>query len=124
MAEVFSVGGLVTGVLLLLAALVAKLFDGGWRATRAAVEVDEHGPFVRWLGDDGAVHEHGLTTAQFAGIGGEDWATVYFRRGAAHRMRIERNSAPVRVFRLLGGIVTGVGLLALILSFIVMFVAA
>lgn len=123
MAEIFSVGGLVIGVVLLLIALVAKLFDGGWVATRAAVEHDEHGPFVRWIGDDGAVYEHGLTRAQFAHVGTTEWTTVYSRRRAAHRMRVDPHSAVVRVFRLLGGIVTGVGVLALAVSLVVMFIA-
>lgn len=123
-AEIFSVGGLTVGILLLCAALVAQLLDGTWIATRAAVEHDEHGPLVRWFGDDGAVHAHGLTRAQFAQTNGEDWLDVYFRRGAAHRMRLERASGPVRLLRLLGGIVTGVGVLAVAVSFIVMFVGA
>ena len=123
-AEIFSVGGLTVGIALLLAALVAVLFDGTWISTRAAVEHDEHGPLVRWFGDDGALHAHGLTRAQFAQAHGEDWLQVYFRRGAAHRMRLERASAVVRLLRLLGGIVTGVGVLALAVSLIVMFIAA
>ena len=42
-AEVFSIGGLTVGIVLLLAALLAALLDLGWVATRAAVEHDEHG---------------------------------------------------------------------------------
>lgn len=128
-AEVFSIGGLTVGIVLLLAALLAALLDFGWVATRAAVEHDEHGPLVRWFGDDGQVYAHGLTSAQFAQIsrrvsGSADWATVYYRRGRAGRMRLERASAPVRALRLLGGIVTAVGLVGLVASFVVMFIAA
>lgn len=127
-AEVFSIGGLTVGIVLLLAALLAALLDLGWVATRAAVEHDEHGPLVRWFGDDGRVYAHGLTRAQFAQIGhaGGDagWTTVYTRRGKAGRMRLERSSAAVRTLRLLGGIVTGVGLVGLVASVVVMFAAA
>ena len=128
-AEVFSIGGLTVGIVLLLAALLAALLDLGWVATRAAVEHDEHGPLVRWFGDDGRVYAHGLTGAQFAQIsrlagGSADWATIYVRRGKAGRMRLERSSAAVRTLRLLGGIVTGVGLVGLVASIVVMFAAA
>ena len=128
-AEVFSIGGLTVGIVLLLAALLAALLDLGWVATRAAVEHDEHGPLVRWFGDDGRVYAHGLTGALCAQIsrlagGSADWAPISVRRGKAGRMRLERSSAAVRTLRLLGGIVTGVGLVGLVASIVVMFAAA
>ena len=123
-AEVFLTGGLTVGIALLIAALVVRLLDGTWIETRAAVEQDEHGPLVRWFGDDGEVYEHGLTTAQFKGLHGNGWANIYVRRGAAHRMRMEALSQPVRLLRLLGFIVLGVGILALAVSWGVMFAAA
>lgn len=123
-AEVFLTGGLTVGAALLIAALVVRLLDGTWLATRAAVEQDEHGPLVRWFGDDGEVYEHGLTSAQFAALDGNGWADIYVRRGAAHRMRLDPLSHSVRLLRLLGFIVLGVGILALVVSWGVTFAAA
>lgn len=123
-AEIFTTIGLTAGGVLLLAALLALLLDGRWIEVRAAVEHDEHGPLVRWLGDDGEVYEHGLTTAQFAKLNGADWADVFIRRGAAHRMRHEQLSPLVRLLRLLGFIFLGVGILALAVSWGVTFAAA
>ena len=123
-AEVFLTGGLTVGAALLIAALIVRLLDGTWIKTRAAVEQDEHGPLVRWFGDDGEVYEHGLTSTQFRALEGNGWVDIYVRRGAAHRMRLEPLSSPVRLLRLLGFIILGVGILALAVSWGVMFAAA
>jgi len=119
--EIFTWVGLGAGVLLALLAVVLLLADGTWLPARAVVEDVDGGRVVRWFDDQGGVNEAPLSPHDEAKIGSADMADIFFRRGSAHRMRLTRSSPVVRFVSLLAAGVLGLGVLAFILSIVVLF---
>jgi hypothetical protein len=119
--EVFSWVGLGLGALLAGVALVMYLFDGTWLPTRAVLEDSEHGRLVRWFDEDGTVNQARLPHEQEHALAGKNMADIFYRRGSVGRMRLSQGSPAVRlVARLAAGLV-GLGVVALILSWVLLF---
>ena len=120
--EIFSWVGIGLGALLAGVALVIYLFDGTWLPVRAVVEESEHGRLVRWFDEDGQVNEAHLSHEQVRALEGKDMADIFYRRGALGRMRLTQRSPLVRAVALLAAGLVGLGLIALILSWVLLFV--
>ena len=120
--EIFSWVGIGLGALLAVVALVIYLFDGTWLPVRAVVEESEHGRLVRWFDEDGQVNEAHLSHEQVRAVAGKDMADIFYRRGALGRMRLTQRSPLVRAVALLAAGLIGLGLIALILSWVLLFV--
>ncbi|WP_249354139.1 hypothetical protein [Microbacterium sp. 2FI] len=120
--EIFAWVGFGLGALLAGIALVVYLFDGTWIPVRGVLEDAEHGRLVRWFDEQGAVNEAHLTHEQERALAGKDMADIFMRRGAVGRMRLTQGSPAVRAvsFLALGLIVLGV--LAVVLSGVLLFV--
>ena len=119
--EIFSWVGFGLGALLAGVALVIYLFDGTWLPVRAVVEESEHGRLVRWFDEDGRVNEAFLSHDQERALAGKDMADVFYRRGALGRMRLTQASPLVRAVALLAAGLIGLGVVALILSWVILF---
>ena len=119
--EIFSWVGLGLGALLAGVALVIYLFDGTWLPVRAVVEQSEHGRLVRWFDEDGQVNEAHLSHEQVRALAGKDMADIFYRRGGLGRMRLTQRSPLVRAVALLAAGLLGLGLIALILSWVLLF---
>ena len=120
--EIFSWVGIGLGALLAGVALVIYLFDGTWLPVRAVVEESEHGRLVRWFDEDGQVNEAHLSHDQAHALAGKDMADIFYRRGALGRMRLTQRSPLVRAVVLLAMGLIGLGLVALIVSWVLLFV--
>ena len=119
--EIFTWVGLGAGVLLGLVALILHLADGTWVPVRAVLEGGESGRLARWFDEDGGVNEARLTHEQDHALAGKDMADVFSRRGSRNRMRLTHGSPAVRAVALLAAGLFGLGLVALILSWVLLF---
>lgn len=120
--EVFSWVGFGLGALLAGVALVIYLFDGTWLPVRAVVEDSEHGRLVRWFDEDGDVNEAPLSHEQEHALAGKDMADIFYRRGSLGRMRLTQGSPAVRAVALLAAGLVALGVVALVLSWVLLFV--
>jgi len=119
--EIFSWVGFGLGVLLALLALVMYLADGTWLPTRAVVEDSAHGRLVRWFDEDGGVNEAHLSHDDEHALAGKSMADIFYRRGARGRMRLTQRSPAVRAVALLAAGLVGLGVAALVLSWVLLF---
>lgn len=119
--EIFSWVGFGLGALLAGVALVLYLLDGTWLPARAVVEDAEHGRLVRWFDEDGDVNEAPLSHEQEHELAGKDMADIFYRRGAMGRMRLTQGSPAVRAVALLAAGLVGLGVVALIVSWVLLF---
>ncbi|MET0862309.1 MAG: hypothetical protein ABW091_14925 [Microbacterium sp.] len=122
-AEIFTWIGFGAGALLAGIALIAYLADGTWLPVRAAVETTESGRVVRWFDEEGGVNEAPLNHEQDHAVGSADWAEIFARRGYLNRMRLSRRSPLVRALALLAAGLLGLGVVALVISSILLFTA-
>jgi hypothetical protein len=119
--EIFTWVGFGAGALLAGIALVAYLFDGTWVPVRAVVETTENGKVVRWFDEDGGVNEAGLNHEQLHAVGGAGMYDIFARRGWHNRMRLTQHSPLVRSIALLAAGLIMLGVVALIVSWVLLF---
>ncbi|WP_243073919.1 hypothetical protein [Microbacterium sp. SS28] len=119
--EIFTWVGLGAGVLLAIVALILKLADGTWVAGRAFVEHEDGRSLVRWFDADGGVNAAQLNHEQAHALAGKEMADIFYRRGTPNRMRLTHGSPAVRAVALLAAGLGALGLIALILSGILLF---
>ncbi|HWM15169.1 MAG TPA: hypothetical protein VNP97_01145 [Microbacterium sp.] len=121
-AEIFTWVGFGMGAFLAGVALVAYLFDGTWVPVRAFVETTEGtGRVVRWFDEDGGVNEAPLTYEQRQVVGDAEAYDIFARRGWRNRMRLTQHSPVVRAIALLAAGLIGLGVVALIVTLVMLF---
>lgn len=120
--EIFTWVGIGSGILLGLVALILKLADGTWLPARAIVEHGDDASLVRWFDEDGGVNAAYLSHEQARELAGKDMADIFYRRGRPNRMRLTHGSPAVRAVALLAGGLLALGLVAMILSWVLLFV--
>ncbi|WP_169581020.1 MULTISPECIES: hypothetical protein [Microbacterium] len=121
LVEIFSWVGFGLGALVAGIALIMYLFDGTWLPTRGVLDDSDHGRVVRWFDEDGGVNEAHLTHEQERQLAGKDMADIFYRRGGRARMRLTQGSPAVRAVAYLSLGLVGVGVLALIASWVLLF---
>ena len=89
--------------------------------TRAVVEDAAHGRVVRWFDEDGGVNEARLSPDEERKIAGKDMVDIFYRRGAP-KARLTQGSPAVRGVALLAAGLVGLGVLALAISWVLLFV--
>lgn len=125
--EIFAWAGLGLGALTAGVALVLFLLDGTWLPVRAVVEqVDDPDHtsvrrVVRWFDEAGGVNEAPLSQEDHRRLGAKDMADIYYRRGWTNRMRLTPGSPAVRGATLLAVGFAAVGVVALVISWVVLF---
>ncbi|SFS17165.1 hypothetical protein SAMN04487846_3468 [Microbacterium sp. cf046] len=119
--EIFTWVGFGAGALLAGVALVAYLLDGTWVPARAVVETTDHGKVVRWFDEDGGVNEAALSHEQLRVVGEAGMYDLYTRRGWRNRMRLTRHSPLVRSIALLSAGLIALGVVALVISLLLLF---
>jgi hypothetical protein len=119
--EIFTWVGFGAGALLAGIALVAYLLDGTWVPARAVVEPTEHGKVVRWFDEEGGVNEAPLTHEQLHVVGDAGMYDIFSRRGWNNRMRFTQHSPFVRAVALLAAGLIGLGVIALVASWVLLF---
>ncbi|MCW2165043.1 hypothetical protein B0I12_002198 [Microbacterium hydrothermale] len=119
--EIFTWVGLGGGSLLAFVAVFLLLLDGTWIPARAVVEHVDGGRVVRWFDEHGGVNEAPLSAHDDAKVGSADMADIFYRRGSVHRMRLTRSSPVVRFLSLLAGGVLALGVVAFVVSIVLLF---
>ena len=119
--EIFTWVGLGAGLLLGLVALILKLADGTWMPARAVVERADDRTVVRWFDHAGGVNEAALDHEQERAIGARDMADIFYRTGRANRMRLTRGSPAVGAVARLAAGLAGLGIAALVTSWVLLF---
>lgn len=120
-AELFTWIGLLGGALCLLLRLIISVVGGSWSEAHAVVVDDENGSLLRWMTQEGEIHEARLTDA--ASLGDPDELQIYFKNSSPDTIRFERHSHLGQVLLTLAIILLALGTAAAIASIIVMFVA-
>lgn len=116
--EIFSWIGLGIGLPLLLLALAVRAADGPWEAVEIAVVRDDSGLSARWFaGED--FRERGLRHDE-AGLG-EGWHRGWVSSRRPWRARFSGPPATERICSVLGGMLTGVGILGFAVSWLPVF---
>jgi hypothetical protein len=118
-AELFTWLGLLTGVLVLLAGLVVRLFEGSWLTAEADVAEIDGDVQLAWLGDDGQVYRRFLDPEERHAIGAAEKVTVHYRRDRPLQAHLDKRTHGSRVLVLLGIILTGVGVIAAVAQIVV-----
>lgn len=121
-AEIFTWAGLGLGVLVAGFALVLLVVDGTWLPASGVVETEGDDLVVRWWDEDGDVNQAALSHQDREKLAGRDMLDIFYRRGYRNRMRLTRASPAVRAFFLLALGLAGVGLIAVIGSWVLLFI--
>ncbi|MDE0545916.1 hypothetical protein [Microbacterium sp. C7(2022)] len=122
--EIFAWVGFGLGFLLLSVAVIMFFADGTWLPARAMIEDAPTGRVARWFTEQGSVGHARLTHEQERTLGGADEADIYYRRGDAGRMRLTAFWPALRAVFLFGISLTGLGMVAVIASWVVLFARA
>ncbi|RWZ64596.1 hypothetical protein ELQ92_07540 [Labedella populi] len=118
-AELFTWFGLLTGVLVLLAGLTVRLFEGSWLTAEADVAEIDGDVQLAWVGEDGEVYRRFLDPDERHSIGSSERVTVHYRRDRPLRAHLDKRTHGSRVLVLLGIILTGVGLVAAVAQIVI-----
>jgi hypothetical protein len=118
-AELFTWLGLLTGILVLLAGLVVRLFEGTWLTAEADVAEIDGDLQLAWLADDGQVYRRFLDPDERHTVGAVDRVTVHYRHDRPLQAHLDKRTHGSRVLVLLGVILTGVGVVAAVVQVVV-----
>ncbi len=121
--EIFTWVGFGLGGALLLLCVILTLADGSWQPVTVLLDDDEHGRVARWFGPDGEVNQARLTHDQEQALAGKDRADAFARRHYPGRMRLTAHWPLARFLTWLGAGLVALGLLSLVLSWVLLFVA-
>ncbi len=115
-AEVFAWLTLPVGVVLLISGLARRSWARRYRPAKAVITtVKDRDAKLRWFGDGGAVHESvSPLTGPIPAVG--DARTVWVHPSRPESPRLDDPAHDGRVLLMLGGILTGVGVVAIIVS--------
>jgi len=115
-AEVFAWLTLPVGVVLLVAGLSRRSWSRRYNPVKAVITtVRDREAKLRWFGDGGAVHESSSPlTGPIPAVG--DARTVWVHPARPESPRLDDPAHDGRVLLTLGGILTGVGVIAILLS--------
>lgn len=115
-AEVFAWLTLPVGLILLISGLARRSWSRRYRPAKAVITtVKDRDAQLRWFGDGGAVHEStSPLTGPIPAVG--DARTVWVHPSKPASPRLDDPAHDGRVLLTLGGILSGVGAIATVLS--------
>ncbi|WP_382304108.1 DUF3592 domain-containing protein [Herbiconiux sp. UC225_62] len=120
--ELFSWIGLGAGVVLLVIGLLRGAYFRGWTETLGVVVVDGSGDLAyRWLGEDGLLYEAPSIDDDTQVLEPGEDVTVYVSPRDPSVGRIDDPKHEGRALRTTGWILLGIGVLAVVLQFVLLF---
>lgn len=127
--EIMSWVGIGTGILVSIAAVILHLADGHWVPIRAYVDrdvdtdsdTDSDETVARWFDDTGKVGRVVLRPEHIERVDG-DMIDIYCRRGSLSRYRVTPGWPLARATGLFGAGLLALGIVAVAVSFILLFV--
>lgn len=121
--ETFTWVGFLGAVAVGVVWLILLVADGTWIPAHAVIEPGENGRVAHWFTAEGGVGRAVLSDAEEAHLAGADEAAIYYRAGTDDRMRFVARSPLVRLTGWFTVGMLAVGVLAVVLSLVTMFVA-
>ena len=119
-AELFIWMGLGGAALCFVILLLVRAFQGKSISSEGVIAESENGMQLRWLADDGLLRSRPLTEAERAEVGDPDELLVHYRRRTPDTVELQPVDHAEGVLRMLGLILLGVGVLAMLVSFVVL----
>ena len=117
-AELFIWLGFGGTALCFLILLVVRAVQGKSVSSEGALAETDTGTQLRWMADDGLLRSRQLTESERAEITDPDELLVFYRRHSPDTVELQPVDHAEGVLRMLGLILLGVGVLALLLSFV------
>ncbi|WP_166404778.1 DUF3592 domain-containing protein [Labedella endophytica] len=115
-SELFTWLGLLTGVLVLVLALVVRLFEGSWLTATATVAEIDGDLQLTWTAEDGEVYRRFLDSDERLAAGDVHEVVVHYRRGRPLHTHLDKRTHASRVLVLLGVILMAVGILGAVVQ--------
>lgn len=115
-AEAFAWLTLPVGIIVLISGFVRRAWAQRYRPAKAVITtVHEHDAKLRWFGDGGAVHESvSPLTGPIPAVG--DARTVWVHPSRPESPRLDDPAHDGRALLMLGAILAGVGVIAVVVS--------
>jgi hypothetical protein len=123
-AELFTWLGFLTGVAVLLIALVVRVLEGSWRTARADVAHIDGDVQLEWVGADGEVSRRFVDEDEREAIGTAATVVVHYRKDRPLQAYLDKRTHGSRVLVLLGVILVCVGIVASIAQLLVLLTRA
>lgn len=121
--ETFTWVGFGAAALLGVVALIVWAVDGSWLPADALVDHEDGVTFVRWFDGDGDANNARATGADQHALEGKDRASIWYRHGWRDTMRLTRRTPALRAVVTGAVAMLGIGVVALVVSWIRIFVA-
>ena len=121
--ELFTWVGFGGAALCFLGLLLVRAILGRPVSSEGALAETDDGTQLRWLADDGLLRSRALTTSEAAEATDPDELLVYYRRRTPDTVELQPVDHAERVLRLLGFILLGVGVVATVLSVVVLVIS-
>lgn len=121
--ELFTWIGFGGAVLCFLSFLSVRATLGRPVTSEAALAETEEGTQLRWMADDGLLRSRALTQSEALDSTDPDELLVHYRRRRPDAVELQPVDHAERVLRLLGLILLGVGVLATVVSIVVLVVS-
>lgn len=122
LAELFTWIGLSLGLILFLVVLVLRIARGGWEETDAVVVDDAGTPQLRWMTTEGVLHTRHLSSEENDAIADPDELHVHYSKRTPEHIRFEATGHGEKLIRALAFILTGIGILAAVVSLVLLFI--
>jgi hypothetical protein len=121
-AELFTWIGVLLGGAALVAGFIRGALMRNPRTHRGVVvDAEEHFVTYRWFGEDGDIHEESSPPLRRRTVAVGDDVVVYTPRSRPERGRIDPVDHLGRTLRVIGWVLLGIGLLAAVLSIVLLF---
>lgn len=111
-------GAVLTGII----SIVVWAMDGTWLEADAIVDHDDGAPIVRWFDVDGDANSAEPSEADAARLAGEQSARIWYRHGWHGRMRLSRRPHALTALWWASAALVGLGVVALVTSWVMLFV--
>jgi hypothetical protein len=122
LSEILTLVGLIVGAILFIVGLSVRGISGRWTRTTAVIAASESATVIRWFDGDGDVHECPADTHETHHLAPGDDVRVWFRRRNPERCRTHDPDLDGKGLRLIGLVLTAIGVLAGITGIVLMFV--